>query len=205
MINIRLTKILLGITAIVLITTTIGWGQAELSEFPLGTTTMVYRIVSEEIEEPQYKRITVIGLEDGRFRLIITQEAIGTPEELAFFGILGGMMMLHAGEREVDFTPLLFLMERRELLVVGEEFLLIGGGRFIVDKYIKIAGIETIQGTYLDPRRPDERMIFAFSRWAPVFLFPRLRVEELIDDEWRLLFKVELIDYAHQPPTEQEG
>ncbi len=197
----KLSKIVLVIAAILLATATSSWGQAELDEFPLGTTTMVYRIVSEEIEEPQYLRITVIGLEDGRFQLIITQEAIGTPEELAFFGLLGGMMMLHADRREVDFTPLLFLMERRELLVVGEEFLLIGGGRFIVDKHIEIAGIETIQGILFNPRLPTERIVAAFSLRAPVFLFPRLRVEELIDDEWIPLFEVELIKYTHQPPA----
>ncbi len=195
-------KILLVIATILLTTTMSCWGEAELGEFPLGRTTMVYRIVSEGIAEPQYKRILIIGLEDGRFQLIITQEAIGTPEELEFFGVLGGMMMLHAGGRGVDFTPLGFLMDRRELLVVGEEFLLIGGGRFIVNKYIEIAGIETIQGIFIDPRRPDERIIVAFSRQAPVLLFPLLRVEELINDEWVPLLAVELIEYTHQPLTD---
>ncbi|MCI2425799.1 hypothetical protein LM599_07430 [Candidatus Acetothermia bacterium] len=199
--SIKLSKILLVIAAILLVTAPSSWGQAELDEFPFGTTTMVYRIVSEEIEAPQYLRITVTGLEDGRFQLIITQEAIGTPEELAFFGLLGGMMLPHADGREIDFTPLFFLMERRELLVVGEEFLLIRGGRFIVVKYIEIAGIEAIQGIFFHPRQPTERIVIAFSLRAPVFLFPRLRVEELINDEWVSRFEVELIEYAHQLPA----
>ena len=69
-----------------------GWwalAQADLADFPLGTTTMIWQLSGTDLPSPQTLRLEVTGLEEGRYHVLLSVEAEGTPEDLGMLGFLG--------------------------------------------------------------------------------------------------------------------
>ncbi len=58
-----------------------GLGQSEVKDFPVGTTTMVYELKTEDVAAPETITLTVVGSGDGTYRLTLTLDASGTPDE----------------------------------------------------------------------------------------------------------------------------
>jgi len=176
------------------------YGQTELSDFPLGTTTMSYKIQTDELTDPQLLTLTVTGLPDGRYRIRMTAESTGTPDQLSLFGFLFGMTTVRSGGTNIDFTPIAALLSHREALSAGEDYILPGGGTFHAEKNTDIAGIPCLVGAYTDPDHPNTRITLAFSLEKPVFISPLIKVEEKRAGDWASTFVLQLTAYSFTPP-----
>ncbi len=172
------------------------YGQNDLSDFPLGTTEMSYRIQTEELPEPQTLDLIVTGLSDGRYRVRMTAESVGTPDQLSLFGFLFGMTTVRSGGTDIDFGPISALLSHRTDLAAGEDYILPGGGTFHAEKEEQIAGISCLIGSYTDPDHPNTRTTLAFSLKMPVFISPLIKVEEEKGEKWTTTFLLELTSYA---------
>ncbi len=174
------------------------FGQAELEVFPVGTTTMVYRITSEEMSEPQTLELIVTAYGDGRYTLKMLTEQTGTEDELATgFGFIFGSARVSSGAgHDVSYTSLEALMDQRNRLQEGQDYLLPDGGLFKDIVGATIASVWCLEGTFESPDEPDARMTVAFALSHPVYISPRIRAEELREGEWVETFALELIEYT---------
>ncbi len=172
--------------------------QADLAAFPLGTTTMVYNVSSEGISEPQILELVVTVHGDDRYTVRMTTEATGSEEELAAgFGFIFGAASVSSGTgRDVNYSSIQALIDQRDRLQEGEDYAL-PGGDFVDVKRVEIAGLDCLEGTIIDPDKPGSRTIIAFSLTAPVYISPRIRVEELREEEWVETFLMELVEYRY--------
>lgn len=175
-----------------------GWAQSDLEVFPLGTTTMVYRVTSEEISESQRLELTVISYGDDRYSVRMLTEQTGTEDELAtgFGFIFGAATVSSGGGHDVSYTSLQALMDQRSRLQEGQDYLLPGGGSFTEIVGVEIAGVWCLEGKFIDPDEPDTRMTIAFALTHPVYISPLIRAEELRDGEWVTTFELELVEYT---------
>ncbi len=172
------------------------YAQTKLSDFPIGTTTMAYKIATNKLTTPQTLALTVTGLADGRYRIKMTTEATGTPDELGTFGFLFGAARVESGMGNVGFGPISALLPHLDDLTVGEDYVLPGGGSFHVVADQEIAGVPCLSGVYTDPDHPDTRTTLAFSRSTPVFVSPLIKVEEKHSGKWVTTFLLKLTFYS---------
>lgn len=171
-------------------------GQADLSLFPLGATTMVFHVTTEDLSAPQVLELQVIVHADRTYSLRMVTEARGTAEQLSAFGFLfGAMGFMHGAGEGVGLAPLQALMDQRGRLQEGEEYLLPGGGTFTNVVGTTIAGVLSIEGSFVDPRNPNTRTTVAFGLSHPVYTVPRVRVERLRAGRWETVFSMELVEY----------
>ncbi|RLE30052.1 hypothetical protein DRJ54_03510 [Candidatus Acetothermia bacterium] len=163
--------------------------QADLSDFPSGTTYMAWRLSGGDLPSPQTLRLEVTGLEDGRYRVLLSVEAEGTPEELGMLGFLGSAAFVQSSGADVDFAALLTLIKRREKLEVGKEYALPGGVIFQVQEETEIAGVTCLIGDY---RTEDgHRVELGLALSDPVYFVPLLKVYE----EGGVSFEMLLTEY----------
>jgi len=66
---------------------------------------------------------------------------------------------------------------------------------------VTIAGVWCLQGNMVDEGERNTQMTVAFALSHPVYISPRIRVQELRDGEWVDTFLLELVDYH----TDSEG
>ncbi len=175
-------------------------GQARLDAFPVGTTTMVFEVVTEELGEAQSLELVVIAYADGTYTVRMMAEATGTGDELSGFGFLFGGASLAYGGGDVSLSPLQDLMDQRRRLQEGEVYILRGGGTFTDVKAVSIAGVASIEGVYLDPGSPNRRTIVAFGVSKPVYTMPRVRLERQQDGAWETVFSMQLVTYTFAAP-----
>lgn len=178
------------------------YAQSTLTNFPVGTTTMAYQIITDRLTAPQMLTLTVTGLTGGRYRIKMTTEATGTPDELGAFGFLFGATSMTSGMGNVNFGPISALLPHLDDLTVGEDYVLSGGGIFHVVADQEVAGIPCLSGVYTDPDHPDTRTTLALSLSKPVFVSPLIKVEEKHSGEWSTTFLLELTAYSF---TSTEG
>ncbi len=88
------------------------------------------------------------------------------------------------------------LIDRRDRLAPGEEYLLEGGASFSGTELVTIATLPCIRGTYTTAKDEKLRMTIAFSLLRPVFTSPYVRVEELRDGVWVETLRMELVEYT---------
>jgi len=198
----RIFSLVLGISILA-----IGIGvfaQSDLDAFPLGMTKMVYNVTSEEMSEPQILELVVTSHEDGRYTVRMVTEQTGDEDELAtgFGFIFGASRVSSGGGHDVSYTSLEALMDQRDRLQEGQDYLLPSGGLFTEIVAATIAGVFCLEGTLENPDEPDTRMTIAFALTHPVYISPLIRAEELRDGEWVETFALELIEYT---VTEGEG
>ncbi len=173
------------------------FAQADLDVFPIGTTKMVYKVITEEMDEPQTLELVVVSRESGRYTLRMITEASGTEDQLAGFGfIFGATSVASGGGHDVSYSSLQALMDQRKRLEEGQEYLLPGGGAFTDIVGVTIAGVWCLEGSFVDPDEPETRMTVTFALSHPVYISPRIRAEELVDGEWVEIFVIELIEYT---------
>ena len=178
------------------------FAQNDLKDFPIGMTRMSYEITTDELDAPQILVLTVVGYEDGRYRLSLYTEATGMPKQLSVFGFLVGSAAVRAGELDVSYNPLYALIERRKSLQPGQEYILTGGGTFTDLQAVEIASIHCLQGVLVDPSKPDSRMTVAFALSFPVFAPPLICIAERKNgDTWVTTFSMVLTEYTY-PSTE---
>lgn len=176
--------------------------QNELEEFWVGTTRMAYEVWAEEMGEPQILELTITETEDGHYTVSMFTEASGTADQLAGFGfIFGAASVRYGGGHDVSYEALGDLMERRDRLEESEEgYLLRGGGTFEEVVAVTIADVLCLQGVFIESAGATERTILAFALSHPVFISPRIRMEELRNGEWVDVFSMELVEYSYAAP-----
>lgn len=152
----------------------LAWGQAELSDFPPGTTIMAWELTGEELKAAQTLSLEVTGLEGGVFRVRLSVEAEGSPEELGMLGFLGSAAFVQSAGAGVDLGALATLIKRRQQLKVGGEYALPGGVIFRVRETADIAGVQCLVGEYL--AEDGQRVELGLALSDPVYFVPLLRV-----------------------------
>ncbi len=196
----------IGILFAVLIVWTglVALAQSDLDVFPLGTTTMRYTVTSEDLSQPQTLELTVTSKGDDQYTIRMSTEQTGSEDELAtgFGFIFGGANVASGGGRDISYSSLQTLMDQRNRLQEGQDYLLPGGGSFEDIEGVTIAGVWCLQGTYVDTDDQTSRMIVAFALTNPVYISPRIVAEELRDGDWVETFRLELVDYT---VTESDG
>jgi hypothetical protein len=198
----RLIAALIG--AGIVLTGIAALAQSDLGVFPVGTTTMSYTVTSEDMSEPQTLELTVVSYGDDRYTIRMSTEQTGTEDELAtgFGFIFGGASVSSGGGQDVSYSSLQTLMDQRNRLQEGQDYLLPGGGSFENIEGVTIAGVWCLQGTFTDTDNENSRMIVAFALSNPVYISPRIVAEELRDGTWVETFRFELVDYTF---AESEG
>jgi hypothetical protein len=174
------------------------FAQSDLDVFPLGTTTMIYRVSSEDTSEPQTLELVVTSYGDDRYTVRMVTEQTGNEDELATgFGFMfGAATVSSGGGHDADFSSLTALMDQRNRLQEGQDYLLPGGGMFEDIVGVTIAGVWCLQGTFIDSDDENVRMTVAFALTNPVYISPLIRAEELRGGEWVETFSLELIEYT---------
>ena len=155
----------------------VGWTQAELSEFPEGTTTMSWTLRGKDLPAAQTLSLAVEGLPEGRYRVRLSVEAEGLPGELGMLGFLGSAVYIQSAGANLDLGALMTLIRRREILKVGEEYGL-PGGMFRVEEKTKIAGVSCLVGEYTQAGVSSSRVELGLALSDPVYFVPLLRVYE---------------------------
>jgi len=180
------------------------YAQSDLDTFPIGTTELAYQIATEEMDSPQSLGFTIVSRGNDDYTLSMSIEASGSANQLAGFGFLfTGAQMSYAGGENVSYSPLQALMEQRSHLQAGNDYILPGGGSFKDITLVEIAGVQCLQGSFIDPSNADTRTTMAFSISDPVYMFPRVRVEELRNGKWVTTLQMELTKYTFTPPEGQ--
>jgi len=174
------------------------FAQSDLDGFPVGTTTMVYEVISEGVSEPQTLELVVTVRGDDLYTVRMTTEATGSAEELAAgFGFIFGAASVSSGTgRDVNYSSIQALIDQRSRLQAGEDYAL-PGADFVNVVAVTIAGIDCLEGTIVDSDRPDSRTTIAFALTDPVYISPRIVVEELRGGEWVETFRMELVEYSY--------
>ena len=172
--------------------------QADLDQFPLGTTKMVYHVTSEDLSEPQVLELTLTVHDDERYTIRMMTEQTGSEDELAtgFGFIFGAATVSSGGGHDVSYTSLQALMDQRSRLQEGQDYLLPSGGMFTDIVGVTIADVWCLQGTFTNPDEPDSRMTVAFALSNPVYISPRIRAEERRDGQWVEVFVLQLVEYT---------
>jgi len=198
------TRIGLFAGSVMLVVGLFAVAQSDLDVFPVGTTTMVYNVTSEDTSEPQILELIVTSYGDDRYTVRMVTEQTGSEDELGVgFGfIFGAAMVSSGGGHDVSYSSLQALMDQRSRLQEGQDYLLPGGGSFVDIVGVTISGVWCLEGSMVDPDEPDTRMTIAFALTHPVYISPRIRAEELRGGEWVETFVLELVEYTH---TEGEG
>lgn len=187
---------LLGLLAVVAIGG-VAAAQADLDAFPIGTTKMVYNIWTEDVAAPQPLELTVTAHAGGTFTVRMVTEGTGTKDELEAFGFIFGATHVSSGSGEnVSYSSLQALMDQRNRLQEGQEYLLPGGGSFANITGATIAGVWCLQGVLVDPDNSDTRTTVAFALSHPAYISPLIRVEEQRSGQWVLVFSLELVEYT---------
>ncbi|MEN6370346.1 MAG: hypothetical protein ABFD77_11715 [Thermotogota bacterium] len=182
--------------AVVLAVAGTALAQTDLSVFPSGTTKMVYKMRTEDMTQPMPLELSVTVHGDGTYTVRMVTEGTGTEDELGSFGFIGGMTSVSASGHDVSYTSLQALMDQRNRLQEGQEYLLPGGGAFTNIVGATIAGVWCLQGTLVDPDNADVRTTVAFALSKPVYISPLIRVEELRNGQWVEVFSLELVEYT---------
>ena len=173
------------------------YAQADLDAFPIGTTKMVYNIWTEDVAQPQPLELSVTAHAGGTFTVRMVTEGTGTKDELEAFGFIFGATRVSSGSGDdISYSSLQALMDQRNRLQEGQEYLLPGGGSFVNIAGTTVAGVWCLQGALVDPDTPDTRTTVAFALSHPAYISPLIRVEELRSGQWTLVFSLELVEYT---------
>lgn len=179
------------------------FAQSSVDTFPVGTTTMIYQIQSEDLDEPQILELRVTAHGGDRYTVRMTTEQTGTEDDLATgFGFLFRSATVSSGAGNISYSSLQALMDQRSRLQEGQSYLLPGGGEFQEIEGVTIAGVFCLEGTFVDTRDEAVRMRVAFALSHPVYVSPRLLTEEKRGGVWVETFRLELVSYEH---VEAEG
>lgn len=153
----------------------LGWAQAEITDFPVGTTEMVWAL--RGLGPAQELRLSVEGFPDGQYAVTMSVSLKGTGAELSVLGFLGAPLFVTAMGSQIDLSALNVLIRRREILNVGERYAL-PGGEFFVREKAEIAGVLCLIGDFRPADQPDTSIEVAVSLSDPVYLLPLLRVRK---------------------------
>jgi len=161
----------------------------------------VFTVTTEDLSDPQTLELQVVVHPNHTYTVRMRTEATGTAAQLSGFGFLFGAAGLAYGAGEdVSLSALQVLADQRSRLQEGGEYLLPGGGTFTNVVLVDIAGVRSVEGSYVDPRNRDTRMTVAFGISKPVYTAPRVRVERLRGGAWETVFLMELVSYTFVGP-----
>jgi len=198
----RIIGLLAGISIAVISLGTLA--QSELDVFPVGTTTMRYSVTAEDMSESQILELTVTAYGDDRYTVRMVTEQTGNEDELGtgFGFIFGSARVSSGGGHDADYSSLNALMDQRNHLQEGQDYLLPGGSAFKEIEGVTIAGVWCLQGTLLDEDDESSKMTIAFALSHPVYISPRIVAAEFRDGAWVETFRMELVEYTY---VEGEG
>jgi len=166
----------------------LGLAQAEISDFPIGVTEMVWSL--RGVGPAQELRLLVEGLGEGRYRVTLGLSLEGSGAELSALGFLGAPLLVQAMGTQVDLSALLVIIRRREILNVGETYA-IPGGSFYVREKGDVAGVTCLIGEFRPAERTGTVIEVGLSLKDPVYFLPLLRVRE----RGRITFEMVLVEY----------
>lgn len=165
------------------------WAQAEVKDFPVGRTEMVWALTG--VGPAQELRLSVEGRPEGRFLVSMGLNLEGTAAELSVLGFFGAPLLVQAmGSQTLDLSALSVLIRRREALSVGERYAL-PGGEFLAREKREISGVVCLVGEFRPADRLETVIEVAFSLSDPVYFLPLLRVRE----RGRTTFEMILVEY----------
>ncbi|TFH08857.1 MAG: hypothetical protein E4H08_06980, partial [Candidatus Atribacteria bacterium] len=89
--------------------------QSDLDVFPLGTTTMLYNVTSEDMTGAQTLELVVTAYGDDRYTVRMVTEQTGNEDELGTgFGFMfGAASVSSGGGHDADYSSLTALMDQR--------------------------------------------------------------------------------------------
>jgi hypothetical protein len=159
---------------------------------------MIYNVTSEDMSEGQTLELVVTSYGDDRYTVRMVTEQTGNEDELATgFGFMfGAASVSSGGGHDADYSSLTALMDQRDRLQEGQDYLLPGGGAFTDIAGVTIAGVWCLQGTMIDEDDENVRMTVAFALTNPVYISPRIVAEELKNGAWVETFRLELVEYT---------
>lgn len=165
--------------------------QGSLEDFPLGPTSMTWRILSRDLSSPQELTLRVEASPAGQYRIELTLAAAGTAAELGTLGFLGSALFVQASGAQVDLSSLLVLSRRRESLQVGQSYV-VPGGTFLVREQTTIAGVLSLLGEFRPADRTSAVIEIGFALSDPVYFLPLMRVRE----DATVTFEMVLVAYS---------
>lgn len=173
-----------------------------MGEYPGGHLRTVYEIFTEESPNPATFSLEITPLEDGNYRITSTTEAIESREnvELGLFSLFFLGYSFSPQSDKLDLAPLTALGERE--IEPNKEYVLADSAHLSTQGATQIAGVDVIIGTYTHPDHPGQRAIIALPDVPTRKLLPfppLLRVEQRDGGEYRIVDKVELIEFLHEP------
>lgn len=172
-----------------------------MGEYPGGHLRTVYEIFSEESPRPATFSLEITPLSDGNYRITSITEAIEPQDnvELGLFSLFFLGYSFSPESKKLDLAPLTALGERE--VEPDKSYVLEGGARLATGEETQIAGIDVIIGTYIHPDYPDQRAIIALSDVPTRKLLsfpPLLQVEQEESGKYKVVDKVELIEFLHE-------
>lgn len=173
--------ILLGVSVLAL-------AQAEISDFPLGKTEMVWSL--RGAGPAQELRLLVEGLGGGKYRVTLGLRLEGSGAELSTLGFLGAPLLVQSMGTQIDLSALLVVIRRREILNVDETYALPGGSFYVREKG-DIAGVTCLIGEFRPAERTETVIEVGLSLADPVYFLPLLRMRE----RGRVTFEMVLVEY----------
>jgi len=166
----------------------LGLAQAEISDFPLGKTEMVWS--SRGVGPAQELRLLVEGLGEGKYRVTLGLSLEGSGTELSALGFFGAPLLVQSMGTQIDLSALLVIIRRKEILNVGETYALPGGSFYVREKG-DVAGVTCLVGEFRPAERPETVIEVGLSLKDPVYFLPLLRVRE----RGRTTFEMVLVEY----------
>jgi hypothetical protein len=106
------------------------------------------------------------------------------------------VLALQEAGRPVPDAAIQALIDQRNRLQEGEDYAL-PGADFVGVTAVTIAGVDSLEGMIVDPDNPDSRTTIAFALADPVYISPRIVVEELRNGVWVETFRMELVEYGY--------
>lgn len=166
----------------------LGLAQAEISDFPLGKTEMVWSL--RGVGPAQELRLLVEGLGEGKYRVTLGLSLEGSGAELSALGFFGAPLLVQSMGTQIDLSALLVIIRRKEILNVGETYALPGGSFYVREKG-DVAGVTCLVGEFRPAERPETVIEVGLSLKDPVYFLPLLRVRE----RERTTFEMVLVEY----------
>lgn len=173
-----------------------------LTNYPGGTTKVVYEIWQAGQEKPHLYTLEVIQREDKYdviesttlFDVVLGRVATGFGPSGAAGAMAARFERFRGGN--IDLTPLQVLEEKGIVVQPNQSYYLPDGARLVTGDASVIAGIDVVIGVYVHPGFPGQRVEMAFTKPEITGLlpFPPLSITEASGE---MRSKIVLIEFSH--------
>lgn len=173
-----------------------------LTNYPGGTTKVVYEIWQEGKEKPHLYTMEVIQRGDKYdviesttlFDVVLGGVAMGFGPSGAAGAMAARFERFRGGN--IDLTPLNVLEEKGVVVQPNQSYYLPDGARLVTGDASVIAGIDVVIGVYIHPGFPGQRVEMAFTKpeVSGLLPFPPLSITEA---DGVIRSKIVLVEFSH--------